>query len=205
MVKLNLAALRVEFERQVFNTRQFAGLAKGIAQRRANIAQGQMENVFEEHGVTQELEAGNTGKSAYITYFKPDRGNANLFSFIGFPEGTNPVAVLRELLAEPIEVKLQTRARNAYYFRIMYPTADDIERATPMPSEYFSGNFSWARGLEDGDLPGIGQFLAIRAEASRSGGGIQVEIKDTGSSIARVPYITEILEAFRKKIQALSQ
>lgn len=203
---LNLQKLRVEFEKQVFNTNQFKGLAQGIAQRRANIAQQDMVEAFEEHEVTKELEAGNTGSSSVINYFS-ENGEGNLFSFIGFPEGTDPVAVLRELLKFPIQVKLSTRVDNTYYFQILAPSSEDIQKVTPLPSDYFEGDFSWAQGVEDGDIPGIGQFLNIKASASRSGGGIQIHIKDggeTGSTLRPTPYISEILEAFRSRLQELS-
>lgn len=202
---LNLQKLRVEFRKQVFDTNQFKGLAQGIAQRRANIARNDMVKVFEESPVTQELEAGPDYNGPSIIKYFSENGNPNLYSFIGFPAGTDPVAVLRELLTFPIQVKLSTRYNNTYYFKVLVPTSDDIEKATPMPTDYFHGDFSWARGIEDGDLTGLGEFLAIRASASRSGGGIQIEVKQPlASSMEKVPYITEILEAFRTRLEELS-
>ncbi len=202
---VNLQKLRVQFEREVFNTNQFKGLAQGIAQRRANIAQEDMVEAFEEHKVTQELEAGPDYSGPSIIHYFNSEHDANLYSFIGFRAGTDPVSVLRELLKFPIKVQLSTRSNNTYYFKLLVPTVEDIEKATPMPDDYVSGNFSWARGVEDGDLFGIGEFLTIKASSSRSGGGIQVKLDTpTGSSIDKTPYITDILEAFRVKLQELS-
>ena len=64
---------------------------------------------------------------------------------------------------------------------------------------------SWARGIEDGDgLIGLGNFLSIKASASRSGGGIQVEVNESlATSIEKTTYITDILEAFRKRLEQL--
>jgi len=205
MTGVNRPKFRVQFEKQVFNSNQFKGLAQGIAQRRVNAAQNEMVKTFEAHKVTEELKGGaDYSGPTVINYFKPDVANPNLFSFVGFPAGTDPVAVLKQLLEFPIQVKLTTRGKNIYYFKALIPTREDIEKATPMPSEYFSGNLSWAAGLEDGDLIGAGQFLAIKASASRSGGGIQVEIQDTGTTVERVQYITDILEAFKQKLQSIS-
>ncbi len=203
--KVNLQKLRVEFEKQIFNTNQFKGLAQGIATRRVNIAQNAMVDEFEEHRVTKEIDGGiDYNGPSVIKYFSSE-GNANLYSFIGFSAGTDPLKVLRELLKYPIQVKLATRNTNTYYFQVLVPTVEDIETATPMPDEYVSGSFSWAAGVEDGGLLGINTFLAIRVAASRSGGGIQVNMKHpTDSSIEKVPYITDILEAFRKRLQELS-
>lgn len=202
---LNIQKLRVEFEKQIFDTNQFRGLAQGIAQRRANIAQKDMVEAFEENRVTKELEAGpDYAGPSVISYFN-EAGNPNLYSFIGFPRGTDPLELLRKLLKFPIQVKLSTRVGATYYYKILAPSAEDIEEATPLPSEYVSGNFSWARGVEDADIPGIGEFLAIQTSASRSGGGIQVKVNSpSGSTLEATPYITAILEAFREKLEELS-
>ncbi len=201
--KVDLHNLRVSFEKQVFNTNQFKGLAQGIAQRRANIAQNDMVEAFETHRVTKELEGGVGHKGDSIITYHSDEHTANLYSFIGFPSGTDPLVVLRKLLSKPIEVRLKTRSKNTYYFYVLAPSTEAIEDATPMPADYVSGTFSWARGVEDGDLVGIGQFLSITVSASRSGGGIQAKINTT-STIEKTPYISEILEAFRVKLEELS-
>lgn len=205
MPGVNINNFRVQFGKQVFDSNRFKGLVSNVAQKRVNAAQNTMVKAFEDHRVTQELKGGaDYSGPSVVNYFKPDVGNPNLYSFIGFPAGTDPVALLRQLLSFPIRVKMTTRSKNTYYFKALTPTKDDMEEATPMPSEYFSGNLSWAAGLEDGDLLGAGQFLAVKASASRSGGGIQVEIKDTGTTVERVTYINDILEAFRERLQAIT-
>lgn len=204
---VNLNKLRVEFDKKLFNTNQFKGLAQGIAQRRVNVAQGSMVNAFEEHAVTREMEGGaDYAGPSVVKYFRSDV-KANLYSFVGFPKGTNPVELLRKLLKFPIQVKLQTRIQGTYYFAVLSPSSEDIEKATPLPDDYYSGDFSWARAVEEGDGAslGIGQFLAIRVSASRSGGGIQVEdMSPQDSEIEATPYISAILEAFRVKLEQLS-
>jgi len=201
---VSIPALKVQFEKQVFNTNQFKGLALGIAQRRVNLAQIDMLETFEGNSVTKEIEGGVDYNGPSIINYHSTEGQANLFSFIGFPAGSNPVDVLRKLLEFPIRVQLATRNKNAYYFRVLSPTVKDVEDATPMPDDYLSGNFSWARGIEDGDLLGIGQYLAIETSASRSGKGIQIRFGNVNNSIETVPYITEILEAFRKRLEEIS-
>jgi small nuclear ribonucleoprotein (snRNP)-like protein len=204
---VNLQQLRVEFERKLFDTNQFKGLAIGIAQRRVNVAQNTMVQAFEENPVTVELKGGaDYSGPSVVKYFRSDV-NTNLYSFVGFPQGTDPLKLLRELLKYPIEVKLTTRVKNTYYFRVLVPTRKDMEEATPLPAEYYSGDFSWAAAVEEGDgeALGIGQFLAVRVSASRSGGGIQVEdMSPQSSSVQATPYITAILEAFREKLQQLT-
>ena len=202
---VNYNALKIQFEKQVFNTNQFRGLALGAARRRVEAAQNAMIEAFEENKVTKELEGGVRFNGDSIISYHSDKGQPNLYSFIGFSEGTDPLAVLRELLSAPIEVVIATRRGSSYYIRVLAPKEKDIEDATPMPSEYMAGEFSWARGVEDGDLIGIGNYLAIEASASRSGKGIQIRFGNLDNSIEAVPYITSILEAFKKRLQQISK
>lgn len=199
---VNLNSLRVEFAKQILDSNRYKGLAKGAALSRVRAAQNEMVEEFEGHKVTQELEGGATYSGPSIVSYHADEKNANLFSFIGFPSGSNPVEILRELLKFPIDVRTSTRSGNTYYFKVLVPTVEDIEKATPMPSEYTAGTFSWARGVEDGDLIGAQNFLSIETSASRSGGGIQVKFK-LDNSIEKTPYITDILEAFRKRLEQI--
>jgi len=201
---VNLTKLRIEFEKQFTDSSRFKTLARGAALSRIRAAQREMVNTFEAHPVTKELEGGVDYNGPSLIKYHNSEHKANLYSFIGFPKGTNPLDVLRKLLLFPIDVRLSTRVKNTYYFVVLSPTTDDIEKATPMPTDYLSGTFSWARGIEDGDLLGIENFLSIKVSASRSGGGIQVELgSPLDSTIATSPYITDILEAFRKRLQLL--
>lgn len=202
--KVNIPALKVQFEKQVFNTNQFKGLALGIAQRRVNLAQEAMLDSFEDNKVTVELEGGASYSGDSIISYHSEQGIPNLYSFIGFREGTDPIKVLRELLSKPIQVQVATRNKNTYFIRVLAPKVKDIEEATPMPSEYMAGDFSWARGVEDGDLLGIGSYLAIETSASRSGKGVQIRFTGLNNTIEQVPYITSILEAFQKRLQEIS-
>lgn len=206
MGRVDLKKLRIEFEKQVLDTTQYKNLARGAALSKVRSAQNDMVQTFESHPVTNELAGGaDYSGPSLIRYHSADH-KANLYSFIGFPEGTDPLDVLRKLLKFPIEVRVSTRVKNTYYFTVLAPTGEDIEQATPMPSEYLSGGFSWARGIEDGDLLGIGNFLSIKASASRSGGGIQVKVNEPlDSEVSQSPFITDILEAFRRRIEQIVQ
>ena len=204
---VNIQNLRIGFEKKVFDSNVMKVQAKEIAARSINEAQDAMVESFERHPVTKEIDGGvdYSGESV-VSYFKSDI-KANLYSFIGFPKGSDPLKLVRELLKSRIEVRLSTRVKSTYYFKVLAPTKEEIESATPLPDEYVSGDFSWARAVEEGDgeALGIGQFLAVRVSASRSGGGIQVEdMSPQSSDVRATPYITEVLEAFRKKLQELS-
>ena len=63
------------------------------AQRRFNRAKTEMISEFESHAVTQEIEAGPEGKNSSSTL----GGYGNLYSFIGFYQGSSPIETLRSL------------------------------------------------------------------------------------------------------------
>lgn len=194
---------------KVMKSQKAKDAATVAAQRKVNAAQNAMIKTYNNHPVTKELREGVNATNSIIKYFN-EVGNPSLYSFIGFPEGTDVLGLLEEVLNSNMAVKptiSRQKGRTAiFYFRI--PEAEklreNIIESTPMPHDYFTGNISWAQGLEDGDLTGIKNYLTISVPQSRSGGGIQVKFNGNfGSSIERVKYITEILDAFREKLQSL--
>ena len=67
-------------------------------------AQQLMISKFESHAVTQEIGGGATATNISNTLV--GAGNlANLFSFIGFEQGANPLLPIRAYLAQNLEVR----------------------------------------------------------------------------------------------------
>jgi hypothetical protein len=205
MSLVNSVQFEKEFEKQFWSKPQAVGLVKGQAQRNVNVAQDAMIDEFENHAVTIELEAGvgSDNISNSISYTGPDLGKPNLFTFIGFDEGTNPVAKLRELLLAPIFVQVGRRTGLSYEINVFSPEEEDIEESTPMPDAWTDG--SWARGVEDASIPNIDAYLAID-EKGRSGGGLQIsgrKFKGFDSQLSPTPYVSEITNAFRNRLLSL--
>lgn len=151
-----------------------------------------MMREFDRHPVTQELEAGPTA----VNFSGTLGGYGNLFSFIGFPAGSEPTEALRQLLAS-VEFK-QTQFRNRmWYFRVGIPSRADVEHVTPMPWE---GGNSWAIGIERG-ISGLSHYMYIKWMGSRSGTGLQLPYENWDDlQFETQPYITEILRNFRQRI-----
>lgn len=198
MAVINKSQFKKEFESQFWSKPQAIGLVKGQAQRAANLAQIAAVRVFEDSPVTKEIEAGVYSSNISNTISYAGNGNANLFTFIGFPEGSDPIEALRQVLNEPIEVQVGNRNGLSYSVRIIGFNEDDIENATPMPE--WNQGASWALGIEEGNIPGIKQYLA-KLNAGRSGGGLQVQLRDVDSSLNATPYISEIMNTFRERLQ----
>lgn len=150
---------------------------------------------FDRHDVTQEIKAGTGAPNTSKTL----NGEGDLFSFIGFDEGTDPIAPLRESLQNETQLISSSRAiadgdKVSYKFSLRIPT-DSIKERSPLPWE--TGQ-SWAEGIEKG-ISGFGNYLRGRfrsPEPSRSGGGKQVDEQVRATPFKRRPYLSEIFRNF---------
>lgn len=170
--------------------------ATAAAIKQLDDAKDQMLEEFDNHPVTKEIEAGVESSNISGTL----GGYGNLFSFIGFDRGSNPIQFLRNLIINTISLpkKPFAKRRGVYFFRVKVPTMKTLETETPLPYEK---SRSWIRGIERG-ISGIGYFIFRKRNNSysRSGGGIQTEKKARGGvRFGNMPYLSRILENFYKK------
>jgi hypothetical protein len=176
---------------------QIKGFPKAEAkiQKRFNFAYQKMIEEFEDSKVTQEIEAGPEAPN----YTNSLGGYGNLFSFIGFPRGTNPVEPLRQLLINT-NVKYTSFRNNRWYFRVNLPTRNKITAATPMPWE---GLNSWAYAVER-NISNLSHYLYEKTSAGRSKEALQVKpIVHKDLSFKKVNYISFILEHFKNRINGV--
>ena len=99
----------------------------------------------------------------------------NLYGFIGFVDGTNPIEEVRSYLQGTGHVSKTTRFQKrgarggSYRFKVEVPDMNIIEGLTPMPWE---GGRSWTRAIERG-ISGLSNYMLNHSASSRSGQGIQ--------------------------------
>lgn len=173
-----------------------------------------MQEQFDNHEVTKEIEGG-TGALDYSGALernsdipfdtkKKDRNMiANLWGFIGFHKGTNPISTLRAFFDPNNDngPKMVYRGRDkdslTFRFEVSQPNWDAIQKATPLP--WADGNISWAKRIEQG-LPGLGHFLNAKRAASESGGGIQVGPQLRGGGFRPTSYLSAIFSTFLKRV-----
>jgi len=183
----------VKIKRKILrNIKKVPERVRQEARRRFNVAKREMIDEFENHPVTREIEGGPAASNSSGTL----GGEGNLFSFIGFYEGTSPIDVLRELL-QSYEINtfrptIRKRASGIdYRFRITGPSIEQIEAATYLN---WLGK-SWIRGVERG-MSGLGNYLAVMgAMSSRSGGGLQIK-RVRGSAHKPTRYVSSMLRTF---------
>jgi len=162
-------------------------------------------NEFESHPVTRELEMGPDAANISGT----THGVGNLYSFIGFPQGSNPIEPVRKLM---MGIKISRRPQKTVIsrnkmekvYKVYSPGMDDFQAATPMPWE---SGLSWVRGVERG-ISGFGHFMATNTpgaegfnfSGSRSGGGVEVKRTLTTMGFKPVKYLSLILGNFRRRL-----
>jgi len=155
-------------------------------------------NEFMNHPITQEIQGGISATNSSGTL----NGITNLYSFIGFDEGTDPIRPIEELLKKSnYRVLFNNRSADAtVIFDI--PTAAQIFEITPMP---WAIGRSWARGIETG-ISGLGYYLK-KTKNSRSGLGVQSTSQQVRSGVIfkNSKYISDLINRFNKELKELNK
>ena len=176
-----------------------------------NVARGQVQKLFTpafqkiknkmiveflNHPVTLEIKGGTSSGNISGTL----GGATNLFSFIGFESGSDPTDAIEKILAST-NFRFTRTTSNSVEFEIDIPEAAEIFAATPMP---WAPGRSWAKGIETG-ISGLGYYLKIRKDSSRSGLGIQSsrKVRKSGSKFANTQYISALIKKYQKEFANL--
>jgi hypothetical protein len=146
--------------------------------------------------VTIEILQGSSGTNISGTL----GGVSNLFAFIGFSSGEQPISpILQSLENIQITYNKEIRKRGiGVEFDVSIPTAQDIFAITPLP--WASGR-SWAEGIERG-LSGLGYLL--RKDGGRSGAAVQSRVNKVRSGrFQNRPYISALIKKYTKRFEDL--
>jgi len=158
----------------------------------------EMLNEYKNHPVTKEIENGPEASNISNTL----AGQGNLFSYIGFEEGSNPTEAVKEILENSVKISnkpdISVNNKNLKInFSVSGPTLEEIESVTPMP---FEGGRSWVRGIEKG-ISGFSYYIFRKfIKNSRSSTGIQSESEVRSGSFKPTPYMKQILKKFYSKV-----
>lgn len=176
---------------QILDSKFFASQAQEEIKNRIVGAKEAMMNAFDSHSVTIEILSGIEGSNISGTL----HGVGNLFSFIGFEAGTNPIAPIREALND-VSISKGIRKGNAISFIIKLTPEDKVYAVSPLP---FLNGRSWVEGIENG-IDGLNTYLVKQTERSRSGLGIQSTTQVRGGAFSPVPYLSEIYQTFERAL-----
>jgi len=172
-----------------------------------NPAVEKLNNDFENHIITQELDAASVdvsieGESGMVSGGDSTEAK-NLFAFIGFEEGESPTDSIRPFL-DPQNpngptykyIRGSQKDNLEFNFEVRGPNLDKIYKETPMP---WARGISWVNRIEIG-IPGLSKFLnKVGLAGSRSGGGIQVKEKIRNARFKPRRYLSTIINNFIKE------
>jgi len=180
------------------------------AKRQVSMSTEKMLKDFDSHKVTKEIEDGeSTNNSSNLLY-----GYGNLFSFIGFNEGDDPIGLVRNILRN---TKLMNKSATngspygkgkiLFRYLVKIPSLQELYEKTEYPGETRSG--SWLEGIESG-LYGLRSYLynddgSFEEYGSRSGTGLQAKAGQKVVIIRKgearsIKYITQILKDFARSL-----
>ena len=179
--------------------------AKKTAKKVLDEEKAKLLSEFNNHPVTQEIEMGPLAPNISNTL----NGYGNLFTFIGFNKGHDPIETVRLMLSQLVRLKkVSINQGSAPRIEIQYqaPTNNDFKVATPLPWE--SGR-SWVIGIETG-ISGFGSYMYEKTyKGSRSGMGFQAKsgpklsfpMQIRSGRFKNVKYMSNMLRNFYKKLR----
>jgi len=161
------------------------------AKRKFKRIKAEMIKEFLSHPITQEIMEGPNAPNISGTL----GGVSNLFAFIGFDAGNQPVApILERLEAVNIIYNKEYKEKGiGVSFNVFLPTAEDIFAITPLP---WATGRSWAEGIERG-ISGLGYL--VKKSGGRSGAAVQSRVnKVRGGGFQNTPYIKRYKKRFEE-------
>jgi|TARA_B100001094_G_C17936213_1_gene673246 hypothetical protein len=176
------------------NGASVARLMSASAQDHIKTKQDDLVKNLMEHPVSKEISDGSTASNISGTL----GGYGNLFSFLGFDNGSDPVAVIEGILSKKLRHKVKPRGRGSFLITVFIPEAKEIFADTPMP---WASGLSWAEGVEKGVSNAAAYLFNPKGfPDSKSGTGLQSQNKVSGVSFKRTPYITNLIQQFKKDL-----
>ena len=162
--------------------------------------QRQLIKDFEDHPVTQEILAGNTAENSTGLL----GGHGNLFSFIGFDEGSNPIDPLSSIFRRRISYSIKrTNDYGGFNVSINIPEKAELERVAKV--DWLKGR-SWIDGIERG-LAGLNRYLYDEDygfDNSLSGTAVQTKhVLRMGVTYKKTSYVSKILSDFKNRLTRL--
>lgn len=172
---------------EILNSQSVKKLVKEVVSKEVEKQKMILLSKFNSHPVTQEIESGENSSNVSGTL----GGYGNLFSFIGFPRGSNPVEPIKILLNK-ISLKNVFLKNDKFNCEIIIPSKDELSSVSKMPWE--SGR-SWLFDMEK-SISGLGEYLYGIVKNSRSGSGIQAKNKIFNKSFRSVKYFNTMYNKF---------
>ena len=186
-------------QQKISRSRRFNQQLEKVANDKFKKVKQRLMKNFENHPGTQEISGGVSSPNISDSL----GGYGNLFSFIGFQEGSSPIDEVKIFLENSIKLKIQRRNKShrrtiEKKCSINVPSVKDFSSVARMP---FEGGNSWIEMIERG-MSNFSNYMNKKTKASRSGAGIQIEGRIRMDSSKPTMYMTELLDRFRKELRS---
>lgn len=201
--------LRLDIER---NSDAIYRNVKPLMEERFDEIKGEMLVAYDEHPVTEELEAGPLAHSRYIHVKDGPDGDGdggNLFSILGFEEGEDPAGAVRDVLVEDSKINASQYSREVGPDTITFKVPIHISALSTFNNKVAEKvSLEWTDRpftdvIEKG-IPNLPGYLFDSQRdfkgASRSGPAIQVQGKLRGGSVGPIRWISDILADFKRAL-----
>ena len=158
---------------KVAKSKKFTRASFKNAEKKYKIEKAKLIDRFRDHVVSKEIEDGASASNISGTL----GGRGNLFTYIGFNRGSDPISPIENILLVSGQVKKakgKTKVsaggkRIQQTFKASIPDVNLLRRASPMP---FQGGRSWLFDIETG-ISGFNYYMYKRFNRGRSGMGLQ--------------------------------
>ena len=197
MAKIRDRAVRDSVKRQLRSDRDLNLQVRVIIDKQFKTAHQKLLNEFREHPITRELKVG-VGAPNYSGGLV----EGNLFGFIGFDSGYDPITPIERLLVKAdilIKQRMSRRSSLNWSYAVNMPSINDLYKVTPMP---WAQGSSWLRELEGRGIPNLGQYMYVDARTSRSSEGIQGGSRSGGR--LKMSYLKPMLKEFEINLNNIS-
>lgn len=195
-VKWDFGAVKIQAAKKL--STKLRDQIEGQVQRRLSNLERQMIAEIKNHIISQEIIGGSRDPENAPNLSGTLGGYGNLWAFIGFYEGDDPIASVVGSIEGRFRVSSVRREGGVVKVEGEKATIEEVYENTPMP--WASGR-SWAESIHQG-ISGFGRYLSTDSERSRSGGGLEVPNTIRGGKYRNVPYLAPIFKRAQEKLQS---
>lgn len=209
-----------KFEKDVLDTiytnKRYREVLKSIVQDKFEESKAELIKNFENHPVTQELsnsESPNISKTLpfYSNYFN----EANLFGFLGFHAGSDPVTPVKMFLINSVKIlnidvektgRVGQQQTGKVILSYHVPDLDDFNVVAKLEWE----GRNWVKGIEKG-ISGFTRFINVNRGRSKRGVQAKGPVKNpkpkynrpmTGG-FKKKAYMTSLLKKFNNSLSGI--
>lgn len=197
MARIKDRSVKNSIQKQLRSDKDLNLQIRVLIEKQFKTAHQKLLNDFREHPITRELQVAEGAPN-----YSGRLAEGNLFGFIGFNSGYDPIGPIEKLLAKAnilIKQRKVMRSGINWAYAVNMPSINDLYKVTPMP---WAQGSSWLRELEGRGIPNLGQYMYVDAKTSRSTEGIQGGSRAGGR--LRMSYIKPMLEEFEKNLNNIS-